>query len=101
MKLFLLGLLLFSQASWEPKAQLYTSEDGKAYALKNEGRTTWHQVLVKVNGGFRLAVEKVPPGQSINFEPAQLTGADGGVPPAAYKVKTLELVTEDFRLKVL
>ncbi len=78
-------------------AKLIVSEPGgrRIYMIKNEGKQTWENVRVIVNGEYQVATPKIEPGNDLVFGAKQLMGANGRLAPEGLAVSTLELRTSE------
>lgn len=84
-------------------AQLVISRvaDHPVYMIKNEGRSTWRDVVVVVNKRFRAAAAMIEPGNNLTFGPRQLLGDNGAVAPADLKMADLELRTSEGNARLM
>jgi hypothetical protein len=83
-------------------ATLYQPESSSnVFMIKNEGEKTWTNVLIVVNGKYRLAAPNISPLKDVTFNPKQLTGPDGEVPSAELFVTDLEVRTDEGKSKLL
>ncbi len=69
--------------------------DHPVYMIKNEGRSTWRNVVVVVNKQFRAVTPLIEPGNNLTFGPKQLLRDNGQGIPDDLQMSDLEVKTSE------